>query len=119
MLAAYREQPYRGWVVRHGSQRQMRNGECIGWTWTARCGSGKGRGWEPLGPYVTSWDSREDAIHGAWEAARKEQERIGNPIPMQSEDVARMAVQVAACVMSDDPAGALAAWMRTTRGGAA
>lgn len=118
-MLAHKQTRYRGWVVRHASRREMRNGECIGWSWTARAGEGKGLGWQPLGPYVTSWESLEEAIHGAWEAARKEQERLGRPGPVQGEDVARMAVQVAACVMSEDPGGALAAWMRTTRGGGA
>jgi hypothetical protein len=118
-MIPHKEVRYRGWIVRHASRREIRNGECIGWSWTARAGEGKGVAWKPLGPYVTSWESREEAIHGAWEAARKEQERLGNPGPVQGEDVARMAVQVVACVMSEDPGGALAAWMRTTRGGAA
>ena len=39
-MLAHKEVRYRGWVVRHASRREMRAGECVGGSWTARRGDG-------------------------------------------------------------------------------
>lgn len=117
---------YRGLVVRVGSSRIMRGGECRGWSWSAQAGtsapiarlqretSKPPNGWSPCGGIVVSSESEEEAVHGAWENARRESERLGTPFPGEV-DVPRV-MEFAFRVMCAEP-DELGELFRAARGG--